>query len=474
MGRNSRMRFYKAIFSIFDLFLVNIGFLLAFWLKFGFDVPDYNWKPYVNLLPWISLAALILFYMFDLYSNWRRKNIYNLVYSIVLSIGLLSIFTMALTFWYRGFAFPRSVILLSTVLQILLFVVIRSLIWWGAKQRYGRRKVLIIDENVKSGISFAQKFLQHTAGWFIIHDFLAVQQWKEMISVISEVDVVLLSPALNKEDKAEILSHCAKYGKEVLVVPELFELFILDAEPQQIDDMLVLSIQPPGLSPAQLFIKRLFDTIVSGIMLALLSPIMLVLYILIPLTSKGPAIFKQERLGRDGREYLIYKFRSMVHNAENNTGPVLAVDRDPRITSLGRFIRATRLDEIPQLFNVLKGDMSLVGPRPERAFFIKQFQELFPDYAYRMSVKPGITGLAQVMAKYSTTVEDKLRFDLMYVRNYSLALDIKILLQTIRVVLRGEQAAGVKPYDSTYQKELLKLFGHPGVETEDERLASKG
>ncbi|WP_236692673.1 sugar transferase [Aneurinibacillus tyrosinisolvens] len=468
------MRFYKAIFSIFDLFLVNIGFLLAFWLKFGFDVPDYNWKPYVNLLPWISLAALILFYMFDLYSNWRRKNIYNLVYSIVLSIGLLSIFTMALTFWYRGFAFPRSVILLSTVLQILLFVVIRSLIWWGAKQRYGRRKVLIIDENVKSGISFAQKFLQHTAGWFIIHDFLAVQQWKEMISVISEVDVVLLSPALNKEDKAEILSHCAKYGKEVLVVPELFELFILDAEPQQIDDMLVLSIQPPGLSPAQLFIKRLFDTIVSGIMLALLSPIMLVLYILIPLTSKGPAIFKQERLGRDGREYLIYKFRSMVHNAENNTGPVLAVDRDPRITSLGRFIRATRLDEIPQLFNVLKGDMSLVGPRPERAFFIKQFQELFPDYAYRMSVKPGITGLAQVMAKYSTTVEDKLRFDLMYVRNYSLALDIKILLQTIRVVLRGEQAAGVKPYDSTYQKELLKLFGHPGVETEDERLASKG
>jgi exopolysaccharide biosynthesis polyprenyl glycosylphosphotransferase len=394
--------------------------------------------------------------MFDLYSNWRRKSIYHLIYTIGLSIGTLSLFTMVLTFWYRGFSFPRSVIIISAIIQFVLFVAVRSLIWWVAKQKYGRRKVLIIAENIEDGLLFAQKFLQHTSGWFVIHNLLPIYQWKQMFHTIHEIDVVLLSPSLSKEERAEILSYCSRYGKEVLIVPELFELFILDAEPQQIDDMLVLSIQPPGLSAAQLFIKRIFDIVMSASLLLLLSPVIVLLLILVPLTSKGPAIFKQERMGRDGKEYLIYKFRSMVHDAEKKTGPTLATDNDPRITPLGRFIRATRLDEIPQLFNVLKGDMSLVGPRPERAFFIEQFCESIPDYTYRMSVKPGITGLAQVMAKYSTTVEDKLRFDLMYVRNYSLALDIKILLQTLRVVFQWEASEGIKSDDDL--KSLYNYF----------------
>ncbi|QYY42541.1 sugar transferase [Aneurinibacillus thermoaerophilus] len=450
------MKLYKALFSVFDLLLVNVGIVAAFWFKFGETIPTYNWSSYIKVLPWISLTALIIFYMFDLYSNWRRKSLYNLIYTIILSIGTLSLFTMVLTFWYRGFSFPRSVIVIAAIIQIILFVGIRSFIWWIAKQKYGRRKVLIIDESLESGLLFAQKFLQHTSGWFIIHSFLPVAHWKQMIGTIHEVDVVLLSPALTGEERAEILSYYSRYGKEVLLVPDLFELFILDAEPQQIDDMLVLSVQPPGLTAAQLFLKRAFDIVVSAVLIVLLSPIMLVLFILVPLTSKGPAIFKQERIGRNGKEYMIYKFRSMVHNAEQKTGPTLATDDDPRITPLGKFIRATRLDEIPQLFNVLRGDMSLVGPRPERAFFINQFKENLPDYTYRMSVKPGITGLAQVMAKYSTTVEDKLRFDLMYVRNYSLALDIKILLQTLRVVFQWEQSSGVNHNQQLYEQDLIK------------------
>ncbi|AMA71705.1 sugar transferase [Aneurinibacillus thermoaerophilus] len=456
MSRNSVVKFYKVLFSIFDLFLVNVGIILAFRLKFGEVIPMYNWSSYITIWPFLSFVALIIFYMFDLYSNWRRKSLYHLIYTIVLSIGMLSLFTMALTFWYRGFSFPRSIIVLSFIIQVILFTLVRSFIWWIAKQRYGRRKVLIIDENLEQGLQFARKFMQHTSGWFIIHNFVPVSEWKRMMNLIQEVDVVLLSPSLSREQQADILSYCSRYGKEVLLVPELFELFILDAEPQQIDDMLVLSVQPPGLTAAQLFLKRAFDIVVSAVLIVLLSPIMLVLFILVPLTSKGPAIFKQERIGRNGKEYMIYKFRSMVHNAEQKTGPTLATDDDPRITPLGKFIRATRLDEIPQLFNVLKGDMSLVGPRPERAFFINQFKENLPDYTYRMSVKPGITGLAQVMAKYSTTVEDKLRFDLMYVRNYSLALDIKILLQTLRVVFQWEQSSGVNHNQQLYEQDLIK------------------
>lgn len=456
---NYRMRFYKAIFSLFDVFLVNLGFLLAFWIKFGYEIPLYNWTPYVSLVPWISISSFVIFYMFDLYSNWRRKSLYNLIYSIILSIVMLSLITVVLTFWYRGFSFPRSVIFLAAIIQIILFVLIRSVIWWFAKRLYGQRKVLIVDKDVESSFILAQKFMQHTKGWFIIHKFLPVQNWRTEVGIIHEVDVVLLGISLNREEKAEVLSYCAKFGKEVLVIPELFELFVLEAEPQQIDDMLVLSIQPPGLSAAQLFVKRVFDVCISTIAIVLLSPVMCILYIVIPLTSEGRAIFKQERIGRDGKEYLIYKFRSMIQYAEKNTGPMLAEDGDPRITPLGKMLRSTRLDEIPQLFNVLKGDMSLVGPRPERAFFIKQFQREFPDYAYRMSVKPGITGLAQVMAKYSTSVEDKLRFDLMYVRNYSLALDMKILLQTLRVVLQGSQAEGVRKYDKEEEKKFIEMLG---------------
>lgn len=468
MTRNSRMRIYKGIFALLDLCLVNLAFVSAFWFKFGNEIPDYNWDSYENVLPWLSVITLIIFYMFDLYSNWRRKSLYNLLYVIILAVATLGLSTMALTFWYRGFSFPRSVIAISMLFQVLFLALTRTAIWWFAKRRYGLRKVLIIDKELESGVVFAHKFLRHAAGWFVVHRFLSVEQWRMHINVIEEVDVVLLSPSLAKDEKAEILSHCAHCRKEVLIVPELFELFILDAEPQQIDDMLVLSVHPPGLTPAQLFTKRTFDIFASMLLIILLSPIMLILYILVPLNSNGKAIFKQERIGKNGRGYMIYKFRSMIEGAEKLTGPILATDKDPRVTSLGRFIRATRLDELPQLFNVLKGDMSLVGPRPERQFFIEQFEQTIRDYSYRMSVKPGITGLAQVMAKYSTNTEDKLRFDLMYVRNYSFALDIKILLQTIRVLFQGEQARGINREDTNKYEVTLRYFGNSEVASSQE------
>jgi lipopolysaccharide/colanic/teichoic acid biosynthesis glycosyltransferase len=166
--------------------------------------------------------------------------------------------------------------------------------------------------------------------------------------------------------------------------------------------------------------------------------------LLIRLTSPGKAIFSQKRVGRDGIEFHLYKFRTMISDAERHTGPVLATADDPRITKVGAFLRATRLDEFPQLFNVLRGEMSLVGPRPERGHFIREFRERIPGYEFRLSVKPGVTGPAQVCGSYSTTAERKLRFDLMYVNDYSLFKDINILLRTFAVLIRVGQARGVE------------------------------
>ena len=193
----------------------------------------------------------------------------------------------------------------------------------------------------------------------------------------------------------------------------------------------------------QFTIKRMFDITASFCGLVLLSPVMVLVAIAIKLDSPGEVIFKQERVGKDFRSFMMYKFRSMCQGAENGTGPVWAKENDSRITRLGNFLRKTRLDEIPQLFNILKGDMSLIGPRPERLHFIRQFESTIEDYTQRLCFKPGLTGWAQIRHKYDTTVEDvktKLSYDLYYINNFSFVFDLKILLGTIPVVITGKGA----------------------------------
>jgi len=180
-------------------------------------------------------------------------------------------------------------------------------------------------------------------------------------------------------------------------------------------------------------VKRSLDITLSSAGLALLSPVFATLAILIKLDSKGAVFYKQERLGRDGKRFVQYKFRSMIENAEEKTGPTFAQDDDPRRTKMGAFLRRNNLDELPQLFNVLKGDMSLVGPRPERKFFVDKFKEGIPRYFLRHKVKSGITGWAQVNGlRGNTSIEERTKYDLFYVENWSLAFDIKILLLTLK------------------------------------------
>lgn len=258
------------------------------------------------------------------------------------------------------------------------------------------------------------------------------------------METLLIGPGLTPETKAAWVQAAGKRNMEVVIVPDFYELYLADAEPQQIGDLLVYSLIPPQLTLPERLFKRLFDLTVFSVLLLAASPVMLAMFLLIPLTSRGKALYVQERIGLHEKPFSLYKFRSMVDGAEAATGPVLAGRNDARVTRLGQWMRATRIDELPQLFNVLLGHMSLVGPRPERAFFINRFKEELPHYTYRLMVKPGLTGYAQVMAGYATTPSDKLRYDLMYIKRYSLLLDLKILFQTIRVVLQREQAKGVE------------------------------
>jgi exopolysaccharide biosynthesis polyprenyl glycosylphosphotransferase len=194
---------------------------------------------------------------------------------------------------------------------------------------------------------------------------------------------------------------------------------------------------------AYIMAKRVFDVIISVIAIIILSPLFLITAILIKLTSRGPVIFTQIRVGKDGEPFKIYKFRTMRTDAEKASGPIWASENDPRLIPIGRFLRKAHIDEIPQFFNVLKGEMSFIGPRPERPIFVEKFKKEISDYELRLQVKPGITGLAQVWHRYDETIADvrkKIKYDVLYIKRLCLWTDLLICLRTVRVVLTGEGA----------------------------------
>ncbi|MCL6577688.1 sugar transferase [Kyrpidia sp.] len=437
----------KILWMALDLAILYGSFMLAYVLRFHHGIPPENLHPFFSLAPWVGAAALLIFYFFDLYATTARKHLVQMLQSVIVSEALLALVIMALSFWGRGFAFPRTVIFLGMFLETILAMSARVVAWSTHWMTSGKRRVLIVSTGSLDAARYREKLARHAPGWFAVAGTATADQVEKEPDILDDVDVLLLSPRLSREHKEFVLRVGVRCGKEVLLVPDAYELFLAGSQWQQIDDLLVLSVTPPTLSPFQRSVKRLVDVVASAVLIMLTSPLMILLFVLVPLTSPGPALYRQERLGERRKPFVLYKFRSMVRDAEKLTGPVLASEDDPRITPLGRLMRSTRLDELPQLFNVLKGDMSLVGPRPERRHFVEQFEQDLPHYGYRMAVKPGITGLAQVMANYSTTAEDKLRYDLLYIRNYSILLDIKILFQTLAILFRRDRSAGVRQED---------------------------
>jgi exopolysaccharide biosynthesis polyprenyl glycosylphosphotransferase len=455
MSRPMRPLLLSPIVIALDVLLINAGFLLSFLLWWNHLLARrQNISAYLELVVVISLATVVTFHFMDLYRDWLRRSLRHVIYSIIIAVGMTLLTTMALGFWSRHFAFPRSVLLTAGILQIGLISAYRVQMRRLYRRWFGNRKTVVIADSEPCAWNIARKFEEHSHGLYSIEGYVLGRNLEPPYPELQDPETVVLAEGL--EGKEEIILYCFRQHKEVLVVPNLSELTLFGAEAREIDDVLIFGIQPHRLNPAEELLKRSFDLIASSAALLITSPILLLVSLLVRLTSKGPVLFHQERIGKGGDLFRVLKFRTMVSDAERHSGPVLALERDPRITRFGRFLRATRIDELPQLFNVIKGDMSLVGPRPERAYFVEQFEKELPAYELRHAVKPGLTGLAQVIGRYSTTVESKLRFDLLYIYNYSLLLDVKILLQTVRVVLQREQAAGLEMVKSPADKRTRK------------------
>lgn len=257
---------------------------------------------------------------------------------------------------------------------------------------------------------------------------------------------------IDKTITNKLYSYCYAHQKRIYMMPSVTDILISKSHQIQIGDTVVIMGKNLGLSPEQRFFKRTLDILVSGIMLVFASPFMLVTALAIKLYDGGSILYKQERLTLNGKHFYVYKFRSMIENAEGKSGAVLASKSDSRITPVGKFIRATRLDELPQLINVLKGDMSLVGPRPERPEIAEQYYENLPEFAYRLKTKAGLTGYAQLYGKYNTTPADKLKMDLIYIESYSIWLDIKLLILTFKILFMKESTEGIDQDKKTAEK----------------------
>jgi len=443
MSRPVRFLLYKPIVMIGDVCLVNAGFLIAFFLRRDYLLtPHANLSSYLNLSALVSLTTLVIFQLLDLYRDWLRRSLRHVLYSVIIAVGMTLLTTMGLGFWARQFAFPRSVLLLGACIQVGLLCGYRIQMRRLYRQWCGNRPTVVIGECEEDAWSVMQKFEEHDVGLYRMQDYLLRRDLRPPYAELDAAETVVLSHGL--QEKEDIILHCFRCKKEVLVVPNLSELTLFGAEAREVDDMLIFGIKPHRLNPAEELLKRSVDLVASSALLLLSSPILFVVTLAIRLTSPGPLFYRQERIGRGGKPFRVLKFRTMTVDAEKHSGPVLASEHDPRVTEVGRLLRASRIDELPQMLNVIKGEMSLVGPRPERPYFVQRFERELPAYELRHAVKPGITGLAQVMGRYGTTVERKLHFDLLYIYNYSLLLDLKILLQTVRVVLLGEQAGGLK------------------------------
>ena len=285
---------------------------------------------------------------------------------------------------------------------------------------------------------------------------------EKILEEAAKYDAVILNevPSALRND---ILKFCYRCRIRVYLAPDLTDIMIRGAKNNTLFDTPLLTVKGTGLSPMQRIIKRTMDIVLCSLAMVVAAPIMLVVAAAIKLEDGGPVFYKQDRLTRGGREFKILKFRSMIVDAEKYAGAVLASGNDPRITKVGKVIRATRLDELPQLLNILKGDMSIVGPRPERKCLADEITREVPEFPYRLKVRGGLTGYAQIFGKYNTSAYDKLRLDLMYIENYSLLLDIKLIVLTLRIIFSKDSTEGIDKAREIQEKsrELLEELQYP-------------
>lgn len=410
---------------------------------------DINFE-YYNGLNLFSFSAVYTFLFvisgmsFDLYSI-KQKKTFDVIFSACASAVITGLFlVIAFAFLFSGGARTLIATVCMLALGMMLF---RYLVNKLIHRIRGVQKLLVI-ESTDVDNAFARKIkyacLDWFDSWYVGVDFNSKDAVDEFLGgEFKSYNNIFITQSVPHDIKKRIIDEAITQDKAIYFLPSMYDINITKYEMIQFADTPSFRIKRIGLNGSQQFLKRAADIVLSAVALVVLSPIFLAVAAVIKADDGGSVLYSQQRVTKDGKLFRIYKFRTMVENAEKLSGPTLASEHDPRITRPGRFLRATRIDELPQLINIFMGDMSIVGPRPERPEFVKQFRREVPYYDKRHIVKAGLTGYAQVYSKYNTDIHDKLLYDLLYIREYSLLLDIKLMILTIKTILTKDAAEGV-------------------------------
>lgn len=458
MVKNPKQSPFIILSVISDTLMTVVSFLLAYYIRFYIHkVPaEYipAFQPYLKLLIIVIPIWLISLSYHGLY---KQRNSFispiDKVYLIFKAVVFATLVLMAITFLYRQFSYSRLTFAYASGLNFLcitlMSIVIRKIQIAAIKRGFGIRNVIIVgtDETAKA---IAFKIQKHIALGYKIIGYISDKEIAssesknnpEILGGISEIPeiareknidkIIFASPNVSNKDTLDIILKCTELNVDFTIVPGLYEIVTSKVNVADIDGIPVIGLKESPLQGFNLFLKRVFDLILSVALLIILSPLLLALSIAIKLNSNGPVLYKQERVGEDNKIFTMYKFRSMRMDAEEHTGPVWAQEKDSRRTKVGTFMRKMSFDELPQLLNITKGDMSLIGPRPERPFFVEQFKNDIVGYMSRHRIKPGITGWAQVNGlRGNTSIAERTKYDLYYIENWSIAFDLKILLRTI-------------------------------------------
>lgn len=435
-------RLIKVIFSVV-LIAILAGIYGMIWIGW------YNkiiWAPFFRRGNWmmIFIYAILLIFFMNTYGGFKvgflKKG--NLIYSQILAILFTNIVTyFQITVQDKRFTtpVPLGVNIALSVVAILVWTLIFQ---WIYGLIFPPRRMLLISGDY-SDYHLLEKMNAREDKYIISQIINYKEGMEKLIPQIDQYDGIIVGD-MPSHERNLIIKYC--YAKQIRTysVPKISDILLRSSVDLNLFDSPLLLSRNTGLAIEQMFCKRLMDVVFSLLGLVISAPFFLLIAISIKLTDRGPVFYKQTRLTKDGKTFEIYKFRTMIQNAEKYSGAVLASEHDPRILLVGRLLRATRLDELPQIFNILKGEMSIVGPRPERPELAAEIEKEIPEFSYRLKVKAGLTGYAQVYGKYNTTSYDKLKLDLTYIRNYSIFLDLKLIFMTPKIMLLKESTEGVK------------------------------
>ncbi len=438
---------------LFRLFLA--GILVAAQIL----VYDYVWKTFYNteiVLPFMEKGNWFVDALYGLYLIVFLSSFDGLKYGrygktkIIISQAIATVFAATISYLQTVLLSARFVTVWPMLIMLCVDVAIIFIMallgdFWFIKT-FPAKKVLIVYDQYSPEV-FVRK-IGTRKDKFVVKEIINVSEGFDKIEEAAKTAEGVILYDIHAEMRNKLLKICYENNIRAYATTKISDVLVRGAECIHLFDTPLLLYRNNGMTIEQRIVKRIMDIVCSLILLVLSSPILLICAIAIKAYDGGPVFFRQERATLNGKVFRIHKFRSMIVDAEKEGAPKPTTEGDPRITPIGKFLRATRFDELPQLIDILVGDMSLVGPRPERVEHVKQYTEEIAEFQYRLKVKGGLTGMAQLYGKYNTTPYDKLQLDLMYIQNYSLLLDIKMLLMTFKIIFIKESTDGFSEEDS--------------------------